>query len=121
MRDDNDAACRSAPKVFTVNFAGTLLAVSLDHELPIRQLTWKSCSLVATDGGGADGLWQFVEGQKTLTEAEYKAFEAALRALAPSSKEGCGFDKPTLTVNATTPHGAATYLDDFYSSSSSSR
>ena len=95
------STCKSADSTFT------LLPSS-------RQLTWKSCSRVATDDAGALGTWDFVERTKSLTDVEAAPLLAALRALEPSSETHCGADKPSFTVVVTTPRGETTHLDEFY-------
>lgn len=80
-----------------------------------RELIARSCSLVVRGDAGSGGeSYAFVDVHTTLTEAEASSLLAALRSLEPSAREGCGFDKPTLTVSVTTPRGTVAYYDDFY-------
>lgn len=82
--------------------------------LPRRALTWRSCAALATDGGADRPVYDFVDGQKTLTDAEYAALMAALDALASSSEGRCMRDQPTFLLEVTTRTGTATYRDDLF-------
>jgi hypothetical protein len=95
------STCRSADNTVTLVLAS-------------RQLTWRSCVPVATDGGDGPRMWHFIDGERALTDVELAPLLAAFRGLKSSSKGTCGADKPTLTVTVTTPRGTATYVDDFY-------
>ncbi len=76
--------------------------------LPARELTWKVCAMI--DGG----LYAYDMGTKTLSAADSAPVEAALHAIAVTTKQMCGADAPEQTVTYTTTAGDKVLYDDFY-------
>lgn len=74
-----------------------------------KRLAWHICQVMP-----AGALYQFVDGARTLTDAELAAMVAALRGISISTRTICGADKENLTLTVTTPTGDSQYLDSFY-------
>lgn len=84
-------------------------------ELPGQVLSWKLCDPSTEDAGVDRGpTYAFREGQRTLTAEEYGPLRDAISAMAPSTNQSCGADKPDDRVAVTSPGGTVTYRDDFY-------
>ena len=75
-----------------------------------KRLGWHICQAMP-----AGPLYQFVDGARTLNDAELAAMVAALRGISISTRTICGADKENLTLTVTTPAGDSQYFDSFYS------
>jgi hypothetical protein len=78
-----------------------------------RGFAWHVCE--PTVAGMPQSPFHFVDGQRTLTEAELAGVVAALMNLTPAAHLSCGADKPTLTITVTSASaGEREYVDSFY-------
>jgi hypothetical protein len=75
-----------------------------------RQLAWETCERASA---GAPLL--MVSGAKKITTADLAAINAAMNAVTITTADICGADKPMMHLEVTTPAGAITYTDSFYS------
>jgi hypothetical protein len=71
-----------------------------------RRLAWHICTFGT--------VYSYVDGAKTLGDADYASLVAALKAVTLSTSTTCGADKSIETLTVTTPAGDAVYLDSFY-------
>ena len=74
------------------------------------ELEWSKCIATGTTP------WKLDEGMRTLGAGELEAVMTALHMITVwDGMMLCGADKYTLTIDVTTPNGAQSYEDSFYS------
>jgi len=76
-------------------------------------LTWSRCAVTGTGANASDYVPE--TGARTLTTSERDAARAAANAVKVSSRNICGADKPTLSVEVRAGQTSKAYGDDFYS------
>jgi hypothetical protein len=75
------------------------------------ELTWSRCLF---SGTGATSEYTPSTGTRTLTATERDAARAAANAVKVSSRNICGADKPSLSVEVRAGESSKSYGDDFY-------
>jgi hypothetical protein len=73
-----------------------------------RSFTWQVCQTAVM----APYTWN--SGERVLDQAEFDTLVTVLKAVSISTRDTCGADKSTLTLQVTTPTATHDYLDDFY-------
>jgi hypothetical protein len=86
---------------------------SYSFALATGALTWSRCAVSGTGANASDYVPE--TGARTLTTSERDAARAAANAVKVSSRNSCGADKPTLSVEVRTGQTSKAYGDDFYS------
>jgi hypothetical protein len=71
-----------------------------------KGLAWHICT--------SGALYTYVDGMRTLNDADYASLITALKGVALSTSTSCGADKSVETLTVTTPSAETTYLDSFY-------
>jgi hypothetical protein len=85
---------------------------SFSVDLESGDFAWQLCEF------SPSAPWQRSEGSRVLSESELDALQGALRDVTVARvNEGCGADKPTLTISVGDGEGEQTYTDSFYSCS----
>ncbi len=73
-----------------------------------RQFDWKQCRSSGLDP------YKLAQGSRLLDATEFKNLSQALSNLKVVKADGCGADKPVLTMTITTSQGTQKYMDSFY-------